>query len=145
MACHDSSRSPQPRSGSMASASVYVTVSMSGQMASPWSTMSSPVLTMAVTPSGGTTSTSPRSRRRRQRPPPTRRPASLVDPRGRHRGVSPARSCAHVHPCPLGLSGHALELSLEQREVGVHHEVHELLERGLRLPSQCAARLGGVA
>ena len=40
--------SPQPVSGLMASARVYITVSRSGEMCSPWRTVSSPVLTMAV-------------------------------------------------------------------------------------------------
>ena len=43
---------PHPVSALMASASVYITVSRSGEMCSPWSTVSSPVLTMAVTSRG---------------------------------------------------------------------------------------------
>ena len=60
---------PQPVSGLMASASVYITVSRSGAMWSPWRTVSSPVLTTAAISEGGTTSTSPRSSRAAPTPP----------------------------------------------------------------------------
>ena len=60
---------PQPVSGLMASAKVYITVSRSGAMWSPWSTVSSPVLTMAVMSDGGTTSTIPRRSRAAPTPP----------------------------------------------------------------------------
>ena len=60
---------PQPVSGLMASASVYSTVSRSGEMCSPWSTVSSPVLTMAVISPGGSTSIMPRSSRAAPTPP----------------------------------------------------------------------------
>ena len=45
---------PQPVSGLMASARVYMTVSRSGEMWSPWRSVSSPVLTTAVISPGGT-------------------------------------------------------------------------------------------
>src|SRR5919106_1658996 len=158
MACHDSSRSPQPRSGSMAPATVYVTVSMSGLMASPCSTMSSPVLTMAVTSAGGTTFTIPLSRRAAPTPPASTA-ARIVLPA---LGLRPGRSGSDAaFPAPVASgdgplgpgarciadarSGDALELPLEQGEVGVDHQVDQASERGLRLPAQLAARLGGVA
>ena len=55
-----SPRRPHPRSRSATPASQYMTESMSGDTCSPCTSMSSPVLTMAVTSSGGTARTSPR-------------------------------------------------------------------------------------
>ena len=52
IACHVSPARPQPRSGSIAPASVYVIVSRSGEIARPCSTVSSPVLTTAATVAG---------------------------------------------------------------------------------------------
>src|SRR5690606_35530445 len=92
-------------------------------MASPWSSMSSPVFSTAVTPAGGTVRTSPASRRAAPTPP--HRTATLVTAATRARD--------------------ALELPLEQRQVGVDHEVDQLLEAGLRLPAEHPARLRGVA
>src|ERR687893_3087684 len=124
MACHDSSRRPQPRSGSIAPATVYTTVSRSGLIASPCSTMSSPVLTIAVTSPGGTARTSPASRRAAPTPPHSTETVTG----GRARG-----SCD------------ALELPLEQGHVRVDHQVHKALEAGPRLPAEHVAGLGRVA
>src|SRR5512132_1978408 len=150
---------------------------MSGLMARPCSTMSSPVLTMAVTSAGGTTSTIPRSRRAAPTPPartatrPIALPALGLRP-GRSGSGAVASAPVTSGDGPFGLrrcvfgscrlrrraaraqgarciadarSGDALELPLEQREVGVDHEVHEIVERGLGLPTQLPACLGGVA
>src|SRR5262245_31951651 len=88
-------------------------------MDSPCSTVSSPTLTMAVTSAGGTVRTIPVSRRAAPTP--------------------PARTAT-----PL-MSGDSLEPSLEQRHVGVDHEVDQFGEGGLRLPPQLLPGLGGIA
>ena len=49
LACHVSSRRPHPRSWSMPSPRVYITVSRSGQIFSPCTHQSSPVLAITVT------------------------------------------------------------------------------------------------
>src|SRR4029453_2922795 len=150
---------------------------MSGLMASPWRTMSSPVLTMAAPSSGGTKWTSPRSRRAAPTPPArTATPAIVFPALGRlpGRSGSDAVSSAPVASGdgPFGLrrcafrscrlrrraaraqgarciadarSGDALELPLEQGDIGIDHEVHQFLEGGPGLPPKHLARLGGVA
>src|SRR5918994_478912 len=136
---------------------------MSGLMARPWSTRSSPVLTMAVTSAGGTTRTKPASSRAAPTPPARtatrRRPPDVVLPA---LGLRPGRSGSDVvSPAPVASgdgplgpwprciadarSGDALELPLEQGDVGVDHEVDQALERGLRLPAEHLAGLGRVA
>ena len=52
LACQVSCRRPQPRSGSMPSPSVYITVSRSGHTLSPCTQMSSAVLATTVTEVG---------------------------------------------------------------------------------------------
>src|SRR6266511_1553974 len=69
MAANVSPASPQPVSGFSAPASVYVTVSRSGQTRSPWNQSSSPVFTTTVMSSGATTWTSPRRNRAAPTPP----------------------------------------------------------------------------
>src|SRR5215831_2613751 len=56
---NESSRTPHPLSGSTTPASVYNTVSMSGQIRSPCNSMSSPVLAMTVILLGSIASTRP--------------------------------------------------------------------------------------
>ena len=69
MAVQVSPANPQPRSPSIAPAVVYTTVSMSGLTCRPWNTVSSPVLTMAVTSVASTISSSPRRNRAAPTPP----------------------------------------------------------------------------
>src|SRR5918995_2601721 len=134
---------------------------MSGLMARPWSTRSSPVLTIAVTSACGTTRTRPASNRAAPTPPArtATRPPPVVLPA---LGPRPGRSGSDaVSPAPVAsgdgplgswsrciadaCSGDALELPLEQGDVGVDHEVDQALERGLRLPAEHLAGLGRVA
>src|SRR6476469_184934 len=69
MTRNDSSARPHPCSGCSAPASVYVTVSRSGETARPWKRSSSAVLTTTVTSAGSTTRTRPRRKRAAPTPP----------------------------------------------------------------------------
>ena len=102
--------SPHPVSGLMASASVYMTVSRSGEMCSPCSTVSSPTLTMAVISSAGSTSIMPRRRRAAPTPPASaaitvarRGVAGHGKPSAQDSGVTawlrPGRRCARLPAC----------------------------------------------
>ena len=79
---------PHPVSALMASARVYSTVSRSGEMCSPWRTVSSPVLTMAVIDAAGTTSTMPRRSLAAPTPPAS---ATIIGSRRRGRGPPASR------------------------------------------------------
>src|SRR6185312_6303705 len=83
---------PQPRSLSMPPPRVYMQVSRSGQMRRPWSQMSSPTLTTAVTSTSGSSRTP--SRKRAPPTPPTRTVTFIRPPAARS---SHARAYVGLH------------------------------------------------
>ena len=96
LALHVSSRRPQPRSGSMPSPRVYITVSRSGQTFSPCTHRSSAVLATTVTPASGAAPGSEPGAEGVQEPLEEPRAA---DPAGQHRDLT------HGHSLPYHASG----------------------------------------
>src|SRR4051794_8291907 len=105
-----------------------MTVSMSGEMARPCSSRSSPTLTIAVMSSAGTTWMRPR--RKRAAPTPPQMTATLIMDAPSSRWTT---------------SVEAVEATRQKGHVGVDHHVHQFGERCLRLPSQIGGSLGRVA
>ena len=96
-------RGPSRARGSIAPASVYTTVSRSGEIASPLITASSAVLTTAVIDDGSTTWTAPARKRAAPTPPHSTVTARATESRlvDRHRASQPGdRFAAHVARAP---------------------------------------------
>ena len=95
LACQVSAVRPQPRSGSMPSPRVYITVSRSGQTLSPCTQMSSAVLAITVTRVSAPVRSTSRSRPCRKRAPPTP-PESTVTCAGERWGAGCKAGIGHL-------------------------------------------------